>query len=230
MHTTTLTLEEPLSSSLAQVIDARIQESFRYCALDNAIDVVVGSQVEGDYLEFGVATGRSFTRAYHELQRRRSYHDVSTPIRYFAFDSYEGLPPSDESLKPKQYRHGAYAVAEEAFRANLTVAGVPLDEVVMVKRWYQDLTAQDKLELGLTKAALVHIDCDLYVSARDVLRFVGDLLVDGSVVVLDDYFRHRISERTGIRRAWLEFLEEHPHLDATLIHMFRRVAFGINLR
>lgn len=226
----TANLERSELSSLERLIDARIQESFRYCALDNAIDVVVGSQVEGDYLEFGVATGRSFARAYHEIQRRRAYHDVSTPIRYFAFDSFEGLPPSDEEAKPKQYRPGAYAVPEASFCANLTAAAVPLDDVVIVKRWYGELGARDKAELGLTRAALVHIDCDLYVSARDVLRFVGDLLVDGSVVVLDDYFRHRISEHTGIRRAWQEFLAENPHIEATLVHMFRRVAFGINLR
>lgn len=85
------------------------------------------------------------------------------------------------------------------------------------------------MQHSLTKASVIYIDCDLYESARCALKFINDLVVDGTIVVLDDYFRHKCSPNYGIRRAWEEFLFENKHLKSTMVHCFRRVAFAINI-
>src|ERR1700674_2427708 len=71
---------------------------------------VAWNQVEGDYLEFGVYQGRSFAAAYHAIayhRRQRASLDIDSPEykrwkecrpRFFAFDSFEGIPAGDGDL------------------------------------------------------------------------------------------------------------------------------------
>ena len=197
-------------------------------ALDMGVDIVCGSQVPGDYLEFGVYHGGSFVRVYGEFAKKRKLYGVETPMRFFAFDAFKGLPGSDESNKPAHYAEGKYAAGEATFREAISAAKVDLGDVVIVNKWYDQLTGQDKRDHHLIQAALVYIDCDLYESTKSALDFCGDLLLDGSVVVFDDFYRHRSSKRTGVRGAWLEFLEARADLEATMVHSFRRVAFVIH--
>lgn len=56
------------------------------------------------------------------------------------------------------------------------------------------------------KAAVVHIDCDLYSSARDVLQFVEPHLVEGSLILFDDWFCYRGRRDKGVRGAFEKWL------------------------
>lgn len=218
-----------LKRRLANYIDLRISEMLSMSALDVAIDIATGNQIEGDYLEFGVSTGNSFIRAYKRFEESLHFYGMKAPKRYFAFDSFEGLPNSKENFKPSQYQKGAYSCTEKRFLENLKNNNVDLSKVVVVKRWYDGLDEQVKREHKLAKASVIYIDCDLYESAKYALKFVNDLLVDGTIIVLDDYFRHKCSPNYGIRKAWEEFLSENKHITSTMVHRFRRVAFAINI-
>ena len=53
----------------------------------------------------------------------------------------------------------------------------------------------------------MHIDCDSYSPARDVLEFVEPHLVEGSLVLFDDWFCYRGRRDKGARgafEAWLK--------------------------
>ena len=67
-----------------------------------------------------------------------------------------------------------------------------------------------KLDLG--KAAIVMIDCDLYSSTKEVLKFITPLLVDGSILIFDDWYAYKGSPFKGERRATSEWLEINPHI------------------
>ena len=56
--------------------------------------------------------------------------------------------------------------------------------------------------------ALLHVDCDLYSSARDCLSALAPLLQRGSVVLFDDFLAHE-TWRDDEKRAWDEAIEEN---------------------
>ena len=56
--------------------------------------------------------------------------------------------------------------------------------------------------------ALLHVDCDLYSSARDCLRSLAPLFQRGSVVLFDDFLAHE-TWRDDEKRAWDEAIEEN---------------------
>jgi O-methyltransferase len=194
--------------------------------LYTAASFVTWNQVEGDYLEFGVYRGDSFAVAYHALQRQRRSHasrgDNSpeyqrwkqTRPRFFAFDSFEGLPEGSAT------RHVDYAP-------------VDLKDVVVVPGFYdRTLNAQMKEQHGLRRAAMVMIDCDLYESTVPVLEFLTDLVGQGTILIFHDWFRFRGSPKHGEQRACREWLDRNPHLE--LIEYWREgpqaVSFLVNLR
>jgi len=69
---------------------------------------------------------------------------------------------------------------------------------------------------------LVHLDCDLYASYRDGLRYFWTRMVDGGVILLDDYNR---SNCPGATRAVNEFFKDkktRPRAFAGGWRVFRR--------
>lgn len=81
-----------IKKRLYKLIQAQMTERLNMSALEIAIDIVAGNQIEGDYLEFGVYEGYSFSRVYHQLNEKRKFYNVTTPIRFIAFDSFT-IPP-----------------------------------------------------------------------------------------------------------------------------------------
>ncbi len=212
--------------------------------LYTAASFTTWNQVEGDYLEFGVYEGDSFMTAYHAIHRQRAKHAAlghtaeeyvrwrAERPRFFAFDSFEGLPPG-EGVRHVDYDTGAFSCSEEQFRKNITKGGVPAGDVVVVKGFYdKTLTAEAKAKAGLRRAAIVMIDCDLYESTVPVLDFLTDLVGQGSILIFHDWFRFKGSPDCGEQRACREWLARNPHLE--LIEYWREgpqaVSYLVNLK
>ncbi len=223
--------------------------------LYTAAQFTTRNYVPGDYLEFGVWKGDSFIKAYHALSRLRREHTAwlaSRPThqsqfgnstsehalwkeagqRFFAFDSFAGLPNPSEHQIEEEWVEGAYACSEEQFKKNLTSEGVDLKNVALVPGFYdKTLTPETKQKLGLRKAAIVHIDCDLYESTTLVLDFVTDLLTQGSVLIFDDWFYNQAREDLGEQRACREWLERNPHIKLTEYWRdIHPISFIVNLK
>lgn len=136
-------------------------------------------QLPGDYLEFGVYQGSSMVLAAHSAAK----YGLNS-MRFFAFDSFQGLPEAEG----KVFNSGQFACSEQTFTRMVAKAGVPIDKLVKVKGWYSDsLTNDVKVRTRLKQVAVVHIDCDLYSSTRDVLAFIQDLVQVGTIVIFDDW-------------------------------------------
>jgi hypothetical protein len=187
---------------------------------------IVYNQVSGDYLEFGVYNGDSFSKIYHYMEilwKNYQSHiksnevdctdDFFDHIRFFAFDSFEGLPESGVEDSPLHYKKGAYSASEESFLANLEKKVVDLSKVVVVPGWFDaTLTEETKIYYNLTKACLIFIDCDLYESAVPIFNFVTSLIQDGTVMIIDDYFRYKGMPSKGVQKAFKEWLANNPSL------------------
>jgi O-methyltransferase len=176
----------------------------RYFAM--AFQEVQTKTVKGDYLEFGVFQGNSFILAAKLAER----HGLKA-MRFFAFDSFEGLP-EDEGMR---FRKGDYYCPEGRFTRMVRKAGVLDQQVVVLKGWYkQSLTYDTKRKYQLNLAAVIHVDCDLYSSTVDVLAFIKDIVQVGTIVIFDDWYAYRDEEKPG------DFGEQKAFNEWSLRHAF----------
>ncbi len=210
---------------LPKVYERFSQETIFY----KAAQITSGELVEGDYLEFGVFRGGSFVNAFKTLKwvyEERSadlYHDHSADyrarvrevwegMRFFAFDSFAGLPHTRGlDIHSNDFTGGKFSCSVEDFTENLRSHLCELDKIVMVPGWFDDTCCDGTLEKhSLRRAAIVHIDCDLYESTKVVLKFISPLLVDGTVIIFDDWYSFRGDPRLGEQRAFAEWTETLP--------------------
>ena len=108
-----------------------------------------------------------------------------------------------------------------------------MNSVVTLPGFYdKSLTAETKRRLGLERAAIVNIDCDLYESAITVLDWITDLLVQGTVLVFDDWFHYQGRTDCGEQKACREWCARNPHIE--LIEYWREppqpMSFIVNFK
>lgn len=198
------------------------QQDLNMSALDIGIDTATGNAIQGDYLEFGVYRGNSFCRAFHRFKQNNDTHER----RFIAFDSFEGLPDSNEDNKPPHYTKGAYASSQAEFQKTLRQHNVDTSRVLSIKGFYNTtLCDETKKEHNIKRCAVAYIDVDLYSSSVSVFNFLTDIIDTGSILVIDDWFRHTGTKNSGIQKACSEWLENNPSIRLTVLHQWRRVAF-----
>lgn len=173
-----------------------------------AFSAVQSWRIDGDYLEFGVYEGRAMNWAMRHARRTKN------DMRFFAFDTFTGLPDVDDMGK---WVPGDYACSEATFRENLRRRGHDLSRLTCVAGDFREtLTEGLRAEIGLEAAAIVFVDCDLYESTVPVLRFITPHLVTGSIIAFDDWFSFGGDPFRGEIRAVNEWLESTPSI--TLSH------------
>lgn len=159
--------------------------------------------LSGHYYEFGLYKGYSFYRAVKSSP-------LSTDIKYFAFDSFEGLPKSKEGGK---FTKGQYAGSLEYVKDNLRRRGALRDNTFFYKGFYEETLThdlQDQLKNYLAKVIL--IDCDLYSSTVPVLTFIKPMLQKGTLILFDDWNCFGADDNKGERRAAREFLRDNGEI------------------
>ena len=193
----------------------RFRQGQKYLSFQNAFDLIYANKVDGDYLEFGCHRARTFRMALSEARRRNLNN-----MRFLAFDSFEGLPPSDGTHGVSTYEPRSLATSEEDFLSMISEHGIYVDRVDTFKGYYHALLTEDlsaKLQKKGTEAAMITIDCDLYESAVPVFNFTTPFLQEGTYLYIDDYFvGYRGNPRKGVPRAFHEFEASsefgfHPH-------------------
>jgi predicted O-methyltransferase YrrM len=171
-----------------------------------------GSTDVGDYLEFGVYYGSSTLSMWRALTE-----GGFDGVRLFGFDSFEGLPESAAHEDGGEWAPGQFAMSERRTRRRLMEEGVDPSRLHLVPGWFDD-TATDATarRLGIERAGVVLVDCDLYSSTRTALAFVHPRLSRHTVLLFDDWTTSDLHEKDmGEKRAFEEWLEEHPELEAS---------------
>jgi hypothetical protein len=169
------------------------------------------NRLQGDYAEFGVYKGASFISSYNAAAR------LHLPqMRFFAFDSFRGLPSPENLHNAEPFRAGAFAAPMVIFEKALKRGRVNLDRVVIIPGWFNvALSPKIKIEHRLTRVAIAWIDCDLYESTVPVLEFLVDILEEGAILVFRDWYCYRGDRDQGEQRAVKEWLARYP--DVVLI-------------
>lgn len=186
---------------------------------------VACEKIEGDYFEFGVFMGDTFANFYRHLDKafrlrisqnnegeneeadRKERIAIWGSMRFFAFDSFRGLPSlKAEDSFSQDFAKGQYAYSLNDFLDNIKKQGMPLGRVVPVKGWFEDTCIKKTVsEHKIEKAAIVFIDCDLYSSTKAALEFIGDYLQDGTLLIFDDWFSFCGHPQRGEQRAFHEW-------------------------
>ncbi len=161
-----------------------------------------GLRIAGSYVEFGVFDGRSFSMACHALR--------SVCSNFVAVDSFAGIVGSRDE-EQILYQDGGYFANEETFWHNMRVAGVDdLPISTLAGSFQETLVNTTAPAHGIEPIVLAHIDVDVYEAAKLALNFLEPALVDGALLMFDEY--HAFGGRNGLgeRRALAEWLEENP--------------------
>jgi hypothetical protein len=171
-----------------------------------------GAGVRGDYLEFGVFEGLGFRLAMNTA-RKVLPRDVPDAPRFFAFDSFQGLPEADERRDARVFEAGDYRTTRSAFERHTRRAARHWQTVVVEGFFSESLRPGLYQQHGLRRAAFVTIDCDLYPSTRDALRFAAPLLQTGTVLYFDDWYTSSGDMRLGEAGACADWLAAEPQLE-----------------
>lgn len=122
--------------------------------------------VDGLFLEFGVAEGNSINFIADRVKGE-----------VHGFDSFEGLPEDwiDGAGTGRFSREGALPPVR--------------DNVVLHKGWF-DQTIPEFARTHSQPIAFLHVDSDLYSSAKTIFALLGDRIVAGTVIQFDEYFNY----------------------------------------
>jgi O-methyltransferase len=186
------------------------RNAFRSLAFENtriltlAFAYLRSEGVAGDYAEFGVSTGRTFVEAW----RVAKAHGGSDR-RFFAFDSFAGLPEVDGVDATGRFYAGEFTQDRGSLEARLRRARVPADRVHIVEGFFDETLTQPEL-IPLDQVALAWIDCDLYSSTVPVLDYLTPRLAQGAILLYDDWFCFKGDPTRGEMKACSEWLERNP--------------------
>jgi hypothetical protein len=125
------------------------------------------AHLDGLYLEFGVRSGSTINHI--------ARHNPGRTIH--GFDSFDGLPEA----------WSGYTMDKGAFRGE----GIPVvaDTVELHVGWFDD-TLPQFLDAHPGDVAFVHIDSDIYSSAKTVLDNLAPRIRPGSIIVFNEYFNY----------------------------------------
>lgn len=122
---------------------------------------------QGLFLEFGVYSGTSIN--FFASQR--------PDVVFHGFDSFEGLP---EDWNGWVAERGRFKTELPATRSNVELHVGWFDKSIPVF-----CGAHPEEEI-----AFLHIDCDLYESTKTVFNLLGDRIVEGTVIVFDEFLNY----------------------------------------
>lgn len=202
----------------------QILGDIRSDAFKIAVRFVNYEMIPGEICEFGCYTGRSLAMlAYHQEKywEAENAHNSENVIkrRVFGLDSFSGLAASEahprwnkglfgtnHSYHPT-IPYGANVTPEKIYEF-FSFYGLP--KPILKSGYFNTMTCDDLV--SIEKIAILHIDCDLYSSTKDVFKLVRDKLVPGSIILFDDWYHFRADPRKGERRAFDEFRDENQHI------------------
>lgn len=172
--------------SSADYVEQHMQDAVIFWRLDEILKYCVArAPAEGLMLEFGVAGGKTINLIAAAAPDREIH----------GFDSFEGLP---EDWAGHLETRGSFGKQGKLPRVR--------DNVRLHKGWFTETLPRFKQEYP-GPVALLHIDCDLYSSTREVLWGLADRLQTGTVIEFDEYFNYPNWQQHEYK-AWQEFVHE----------------------
>lgn len=123
----------------------------------------------GLFMEFGVWRGSTINRIAER---------VGKFTKVYGFDSFEGLPEDWQG----EYQKGTFHMEGVLPQVH--------ENIELYPGWFDETLPKFVAEHPNTPIAFLHVDCDLYSSAKTIFNCLGERLVPGSIIVFDEYFNY----------------------------------------
>lgn len=137
-------------------------------------------ELEGLYMEFGVANGRSI-KVIRDI--------VSADKIVYGFDSELGLPEAWNDCQVGTFNGSKMPESTENLK--------------FISGWFEDTLPS----FPKRTVAFMHVDSDVYSSAKTIFNNFKDYIVPGTVIVFDEYFNYPTYKDHEVK-AFREFLDE----------------------
>jgi hypothetical protein len=152
--------------------------------------------LDGDILEFGVFKGESLKMIIRRERNKNIY----------AFDSFEGLPEAWPGAAGESHPKGHFNLKGK-------IPKIKHDKVTFIKGWF-DETLPKFIESYTGNIVFIHIDSDIYSSAKTILNNLKDKICkknnkDSIIILFDELIGYKDFELNEIK-AWIEFTQENP--------------------
>ena len=129
--------------------------------------IIDNDLITGDFLEFGVWKGESLNYFSSRVKNKK--------IKFYGFDSFEGLPEDWRF----GFEKGTFGLDSE--KPNDT------NSTVYVKGWFANSIPDFLKKFPIIQPIFLHIDCDLYSSTKDVFDNLGHLIAPNSYILFDEF-------------------------------------------
>lgn len=170
--------------------------------VDNLLLDLKSRDVPGAFAEFGIFQGAWINRL-HEMTERAGLGDR----QIWGFDSFAGLSRPHPSADSPFWKEGMYTASRCEVEKNVHAA--ERQRIHLIEGFFFQSLRGGADAAALGEVALARIDCDIYEPALDCLRYLGQRLANGSVLVFDDWTHHH---EIGETRAFFEWAPSVPHL------------------
>ncbi len=156
------------------------------------------NRIDGVYAEFGCHGVNTFRMALRNLGLPGKPNKIS---KFYAFDSFEGMPKPEGIDRQKIWRKSMNFTTEEKF---LKIVKRDKYRVKTVKGFYEDTLSKFNFD-NEENIALAYIDCDYYSSTKLCLDFLDGKLQHGCLVAFDDWDCYYSDPQRGQKLAFTEF-------------------------
>lgn len=172
--------------------------------LHECVRTAIEERVPGDLIETGAWRGGASILMRAVL----NVYDVTDRVVWVA-DSFEGLPPPDETRYPadqgdRHFENDYLAVSLDTVRGNFAKYDLLDGQVRFLKGWFRDTLAS----APITQLAVLRMDGDMYESTWDALTNLYPKVAPRGFVIVDDY--HAVA---GCRQAVDDFRSKHGIAD-----------------
>ena len=173
-----------------------IKKALFFCELE---------EIEGSYFEFGVYEGSSLFSAVNFHCKMKSKFQRN----FFGFDSFEdGFKYySPEDIHPF-FQEGDFSCSY----AKVVKRFANYSNVKLMKGLFEEtIDGKSPIELFKeSKCAVAFIDCDLMHPTIIALNFIKPILQKGTVLIIDDYWAYRGSQKKGTCGGLNYFIDNNP--------------------
>tara|TARA_B100001250_G_C19522580_1_gene666643 strand:- start:8 stop:784 length:777 start_codon:yes stop_codon:yes gene_type:complete len=185
-------------TQLPKIINKNWQYNARFVFFKSVENYLNINRINGVYCEFGCHTAITFRFALRTIGLPFKQSKIH---KFYAFDSFEGMPEPQMIDKQKIWRKGMNFTSEEKFKK---LVKNDLHRIKIVKGFFSSSLKNFDLDKD-DKVAMAYIDCDYYSSTVDCLNFLENKLLHGSIIAFDDWNCFYGDPKRGQRLAFEEF-------------------------
>ncbi len=176
--------------------------------LVTAVEYAIYLGVHGSIIEFGTGWGLS-TNILAYANKGASQHWDNPCRNMYLLDTFSGMPkPSHEIDKnQKSWIGGEFAGLSALELSEVLEKHIPSNNIKIYKGLFSETISKiPENEIF----AVIHVDCDYYHSAKEVLTFLfrSKMVAVGAILIFDDFNCNQARNDLGERKAWTEIVKE----------------------